>query len=237
MTDGLHINALTFLRLIGWALVLILIVRGLRLLLQLAPMSSARRRSFEQALPMVELLVGSIYLLSAVQILFAGQPLLGAVAVLGVVFGGLWLARHALMDLMTGVFLRASGSVARGDRVRVDGIDGQVSWLGTRSLAVETVDGDEALVPYSRLAGQAVVRTPRIDGAHRHTFRVPAVEGAGAGAGADRIRQLAMLCHWSSVARPPVVRATEDGNHEVTVFALAASRGSEVEAFVRKGLR
>lgn len=231
-TEELAIDPWSVLRLLVWAAVLVVTVQGLRFVLKVAPMSAARRRSLEQAFPMVELLVAAIYLLWSVQTLFRGYPALAAAAVLGVLFGGLWLARHALMDLVTGVFLRTSGSVAKGDRVQVEGVDGSVTWLGTRSLGVETRSGDEALIPYSRLAGQAVLRTPRVDGAYRHTFRISSEQAPQV----DRIRQLAMLSHWSSVARPPVVVIGEGGDHEVTVFALEAERGPEIEAFVRKGL-
>ena len=235
MIEGPSINVWAFLRLLTLALVLWVTVRGLRFGLQIAPMSASRRRGLERAMPMVELLVWVLFLLSAVQIVFARVPELAAVGVLGILFGGLWLARHALMDLIAGVFLRTNGSVAKGDRVRVDGLDGQITWLGSRNLAVTTERGEEALIPYSRMAGQSVVRTPRVDGAHRHAFLIEGTE-AGPGAAADRIRQLAMLCHWSSVARVPVV--TVDGDHlSVTVFALEPDRGAEIEAFVRKALR
>lgn len=237
MIDGIDgtfsIDGWVLARLVLWAGLLVLTAQGLRLLLKITPMSAARRRSLEQAFPMLELLMAVVYFVSAVQSLFRGHPTLAAVGVLGVLFGGLWLSRYALMDVVTGVFLRTGGSVAKGDRVRVDGIDGNVTWLGTRSLAIEMHGGEEALIPYSRLAGQSVLRTPRIDGAYRYTFRLE----AGQTPSADRVRQLAMLCHWSSVARAPVVAVNEDGEHEVTVFALQADRGGEIEAFVRKGLR
>lgn len=234
MNDGsLTIDGWVLLWLGMWALLLVGVVQGVRLVLKVTPMPAARRRSFEQAVPMLELVLAVLYFVSAVQTLFRGHPTLAAVAVLGVLFGGLWLSRHALMDVVTGVFLRTGGSVARGDRVRVDGVDGTVTWLGTRSLAIETPGGEEALIPYSRLAGQSVHRTPRVDGAYRHMFRIE----PGGATSPDRIRRLAMLCHWSSAARAPVIRVNEDGEHEVTVFALQSDRGAEIEAFVRKGLR
>ncbi|MBX2799431.1 MAG: mechanosensitive ion channel family protein [Myxococcales bacterium] len=234
--DGLQINLWTFAQLIALALLFLILVRGLRFVLRLWPMAASRRRGIEQAFPMVELLMVLLYVVSAVQLLFRQLPQLGAIAVLGILFGGMWIGRHALMDLLTGVFLRTSGSVAKGDRVQIDGLDGHVTWVGSQALGIETASGDEALVPYSRLAGKAVVRTPRVDGAHRHTFLLEGGNGGSEGPAADRIRQLALLCHWSSVGRPPVVTVTEGGDHEVTVFALQPERGPDIEAFVRKAL-
>ncbi len=234
---GLHLSVWTFARLLGLALGLLLFVRGLRFGLQIAPMSSARRRSLEQAFPMVELIVSILYLVAGVQLLFERQPKLASLAVLGFLFGGLWLARIALMALLTGVFLRTNGSLVRGDWIQVEAIEGHVTWLGTRALSVKTSEGDVAMIPYSRLSGQAMVRTPRIDGAHRHAFRLEGPLASSDGPAAERIRHLAWLCHWSSPAREPLVRSEGEGGYEVTVFALEPDRGLQIEAFVRKNLK
>lgn len=235
--SGLHLSVWLFAKLLGLALSLILLVRGLRIGLQIAPMSNARRRSLEQAFPMVELIVSVLYLVAGVQLLFEGDPALASIAVLGILFGGLWLSRIALMDLLTGVFLRTNGSLVRGDWIQIDQIEGRVAWLGTRSLSVRTSGGDVALIPYSRLSGRSVVRTPRIDGAHRHTFRLQGVPSGPDGPAAERIRHLAWLCHWSSAAQAPSVRPCEEDTYEVTVFALDPDRKLQIEAFVRKNLK
>lgn len=217
-------------RLLVYALVLLLIVRGLRLALQVAPMNAARRRALLQGFPLVELLVSAVFVLTAVRELFEGWP--QGVALLGIVFGGLWLARHALMDIITGVLLRTGGNVALGDRVRLEGLEGRVTRLGTRVLAVETHGGDEALVPYSLLSRQAVIRTPLVHGSHRYTFRLLGEDAVEP----DEVRRLVLLCHWSAVARPPVIELGPDGTCEVTVFAIAPDRGPDIEAYVRSFL-
>ena len=216
-------------RLLVYALLLVAVVRGLRLALRLAPMSAARRRAMLQAYPMVELMVGVVFAFAAVRELFDGWP--EAVAALGIVFGLLFLARFALMDVLTGVLLRTGGTVARGDRVQLQGLQGRVTRLGPRVLAIETRGGDEALIPYSLLARQSVIRTPLVEGAHRYTFRLDGELASDP----ERVRRLALLCHWSAVARRPVVELGADGGCEVTVFAVAEDRGPDIEAFVRRG--
>ncbi len=229
MTAEFQISWVTFARLLVLALLLDLLVRGLRRAVAVAPMSAVRRTAIEQAFPIVELSVGVLYLVAAVQELFRGQPAVAAMAVAGVLFGALWLMRAALMDFLAGVFLRGGENLALGDHVRLDGIEGRVCQLGYRGLTVETSRGDEALIPYSRMSRQAVIRRPRLDGACRHSFRLS--EGS-----AEQVRELAMLCHWASAAREPIVDQVDGGGLEITIFALAADRGQEVEAFVRRKL-
>ncbi len=232
---GLTLQWDTFARVLVLALVLLLVLRGLRIALRHAPVSPEQRANLEQAMPLLEVTVGAIYLVAAVREFFSSQPTAATFSTIGVVFGGLWLSRNAMMDFLTGVFLRSSGSVVVGDRVQLDGIQGRVTRLGNQLLALETSEGDEVLIPYSRLARKSVVRTPLVDGAFRHTFEIPRPESLSARDGADRVRRLALLCHWSSVARPPIID-TRGADFAVTVFALDAERGPDIEAFVRASL-
>lgn len=222
----------TLVRVIALALVLLMFVRGLRWSLAIAPISSARRATLQHALPVVELFLSAFYMVAAVQFVFASDATVSAAAVLGVVFGALWLARQPLTDLMLGVIVRSGGNVNVGDRIALDELEGRVVRMGPRVVAVRLWSGEEALIPYSRLGRDSVVRIPAVDGAHRHAFRIDAAEGRTA----EEVQRLALLCHWSSPAREPSVELRDDGSLEVAVFALEAGRGREVERFVRERL-
>ncbi|MCB9683878.1 MAG: mechanosensitive ion channel [Alphaproteobacteria bacterium] len=204
----------------------------LRWAIDTAPMSSGRRQALRQGAPLMGVLLGVLYLAWVVQQLFTEEAPFAAAGVLGVLFGGLWLARHVLHDGLTGAVLRAGGTLARGDQVRIDGVTGRVRWLGARVLALQTPSGDEVLVPYSRLSRDAVTRTPRTDGAARHVFVLPRSPD-GTLPDPERIRRTALLCHWCSAGRAPVVEAAADGLR-VTVFLIEADRGPMVEETVRR---
>ncbi|MCA9489405.1 MAG: mechanosensitive ion channel [Myxococcales bacterium] len=204
----------------------------LRWAIDTAPMSSLRRQALRQGAPLMGVLLGALYLAWVVQQLFTEEAPFAAAGVLGVLFGGLWLARHVLLDGLTGAVLRAGGTLGRGDQVRLDGVTGRVRWLGVRVLALQTPSGDEVLVPYSRLSRDAVTRTPRTDGAARHVFTLPRAADGGL-PDPERIRRAALLCHWCSAGRPPVVEPGGDGLR-VTVFLLDPDRGPWVEEVVRK---
>ena len=48
-----------------------------------------------------------------------------------------------------------------------------------------------------------------------------------------RIREAALTCHWSAIAREPDITVLDGQRYEVTVFALDPDRVREVEAAVR----
>jgi len=227
MTGDLSINLGTAVSLFLTALALFVGVRSFRWIIHLLPVASRTRNTLVEAVPLLEIGLSGVYVLVAVERIFRGSPLFGGIAVVGVFFFALWLGGDSLRDVISGVLLRTSGCIGLGDRVRLDGLEGRVAALGYRVLTLELSGGDESLIPYSQLSRTAIVRTPHVFGAHRHTFRLPT------GTDAERVRQTVLLCHWSSVSRQPVIEPGDDGL-DVTVFALEPDHGVSVERFVRE---
>jgi len=227
MTGDLRFDLGTVVSLFLTALALFVGVRSFRWAIRLLPVASRTRTALADAVPLLEIGLSGVFVLVAVERIFRGSPLFAGIAVVGVFFFGLWLGGDTLRDVIAGVLLRTSGSVCVGDLVRLDGLEGRVSALGQRVLTLELSGGDESLIPYSKLARTAIVRTPHVFGAHRHSFHLPA------GTDAERVRQTVLLCHWSSVSRQPVIEPRDDGL-DVTVFALEPDHGVTVESYVRK---
>jgi len=229
MTGELTFNLWTFLFLLLFAGLLLAIIRGLRWGIRLLPVAATTRSGLLGAIPLVEIGFGGLFLLLAVERVFRGNPVFAGTAVVGLLFFGLWLSGESLRDVIAGVVLRTGGSIGLGDRVRLDGLEGRVVGLGYRVLTLELGGGDESLVPYGTLSRAAIVRTPLVFGAHRHSFRL------GIGADVERIRRTVLLCHWASISRHPVIELVDD-EVEVTVFALDPDEGPAVESFVRRHL-
>ncbi|MEN0067168.1 MAG: mechanosensitive ion channel domain-containing protein [Myxococcota bacterium] len=227
-------NALiwTLVQLFGLALALITVLLGAWALVRLAPMTQARRRSLEQWFPILQLISILGFLVLGVQGLFS-EPAYRALAVLLILFFGLWLARYTWMDLWHGAFLRAGGHVKVGDTITVEPWQGRVSRLGPRVLTIETQDGSDAIIPYSRLAARTIVRTPRVDGAHRYTFEVdvPSTDWTP-----QRLQRVALMHHWSTPSKPPEVKSVAADRFAVTVFALLPQHAADIERDVVKAV-
>lgn len=192
---------------------------------RLAPMTKARRRSLEQWFPILQLGAVLGFLVVGVQGLF-GEPAYRALAGLLILLFGLWLARHTWLDMWHGAFLRASGHVKVGDTIVVAPYRGRVTSLGPRVLRLETDEGADAIIPYSRLVDQAILRNPRVDGAHRYTFEVEASSSSWT---PDRLRNVVLLHHWSTPSKPPVVQSLGPDRFTVTVFALLPEHAPVIE--------
>ena len=51
-----------------------------------------------------------------------------------------------------------------------------------------------------------------------------------------RIRESALACHWSAIAREPEIAVLDANRFEVTIFALDPDHVRDVEASVRRAL-
>jgi small-conductance mechanosensitive channel len=215
------------------ALLLFALFRTLRYFLNVVPMTKARRSTVFRFLPTAELLVGLLYVLSAVPLVFKDHPDYSPI-VLSVILGGIvWVSWFAIRDFMAGVFLKAGKVCRTGDHVRLDGIEGRVKAMGLRVLEIVSASGDEIVVPYSRISRQSISRLPIVDGLARHSFRVDVPEGFPPLQAKSIVWAAALNDHWASLKRDPQVDIASDGSLDITVYALTPDHGPLIEQSVR----
>jgi len=229
-------SSFDLLMLLAGAGALALILLAVRGVLEILPLAKATRDGARRVLPMVAGGATLLYALFAVSVLLASQPMVAALATVLVLGGFVIVSWSALHDLANGIFLKAGESCQVGDHVRIEDLHGRIIHMGLRVLVLETSDGDEALIPYSRIAKDRLLRTPAVEGVTPHVFRIAVDEEASPADLKARVRRSAMLVHWSAVSRPPEV-ILGDGHLEVTVYAVDPDRGPDIEAAVRRDLR
>lgn len=221
-----------------WAAV---VFGGLRLgwyALGFVPMPSRRREQLAAIAPAVVAIAAVGYVLLVVGRLF-DEGRTARIATGIVLLIGIALAWTTLRDMLAGVFLRAGRVLVTGEHLRLTGdtiVSGRVESLGVRAVVIKTSDGEQAVIPYHRLSADGIVRTPVVDGAYLSTFRIAPSDRVPAGATEQTIRRCALHHHWASPIHEPEVRVLESGELEVTVFALAPERASEIEAAIRFAL-
>ncbi len=198
-------------------------------------MSRARRAAVVRARPVAGAIALLAFLLYAARTLLGDRPTALLVALGLVVVGFAVAAWPAFRDLLAGVVLKAGRVCQVGDHLRIGGVEGRVAHMGYRALVVETTRGDEAILPYSRVERDAVIRTRTLGGVVPHEFRVQPPARLRHAEARALVRHAALLSHWSVPAREPEI-ATAGEALDVTVFALDADHALEIEARVRRAL-
>ena len=203
--------------------------------IEIAPVDRSRREVARRAMPVLAWAASLAFALLAAQTLLSGQPVVAAVAMVVVVAGFALISAPALRDVTAGVFLKAGQVCRAGDHVRAGDLEGRVARMGLRVMVLETREGEEAIIPYGRLARERLIRAPSLDAVSPHVFRLPLPPG-GVGELKARVRRRALLSHWAAVSRDPEFLVL--GDHiEVTVYAIDPDRGPDIEGEIRGALR
>ncbi len=221
--------------LLGGAL-LLAVLRAASWALDIVPMNKERRAFLERASPIVGALLALAYLLFAVRSLFRAQPSALPFVLALVVAGFSAAAWPSIRDFLAGVALKSGRVCHVGDHVRIEEVEGQIVSMGYRVLVLETTAGDQAILPYSRVAREAVVRTRSLGGVTPHKFQLGHLPDGSFAEAQTRIVEAALLCHWSAFARQPEVAPVAEGGADVTVFSLDPAHGPDIEDAVRHAL-
>lgn len=217
----------------GGGIALLLVLRFGAAALDAIPMSRARRQLVTRVRPIAGGALILAYLVFAARWLLREDSHLAPLA-LGLMAAFVVAASWgAVRDLLEGAYLRAARTCAAGDRVQIGQVRGRVQRLGYRHLYVEGSDGELVILPYRVVADQPILRTAELDRSSFHVFRLALPGGITVPDGKRLVREAALLCHWSSVARPAQVAAVGQAELDVTVFPVDPDQASEIEAAIR----
>jgi small-conductance mechanosensitive channel len=234
MSTPLEISTFGLVLFVLLAILLFGLMRGLRWLLSFVPMSKAARQTINRIVPVAETIITLVYLLSAVPMVLNEHPKYTPIVLVVILVGFAWVSWFALREFINGVFFKAGLLCTVGDHVTINETSGRILEMGYRYIVLETDDGDEAIIPYSRLSRQSVVRTPHQEGECRHEFKMHLPPNpAEVSQRKLTIKSRALNCHWSSLLREPRVELLGSGLFEVTVYALDREHGPVIEAAVK----
>lgn len=119
------------------------------------------------------LLVGMLLALSAAGIDLTALSVLGGAIGVGLGFGLQKLASN----YVSGFVILAEGSLNIGDLVKVDGFEGRITDINTRSTRVRAPSGRESIVPNELLITQRVENASSIDPASQESTQVRVAYG------------------------------------------------------------
>jgi small-conductance mechanosensitive channel len=200
------------------------------------PMSRARRVVVGRVRPLLAATVIALYAVVASRWVLGNADTREVLAFLLVVVVAVAASWTPLRDAVEGIYLRLGKNLVAGDRIDVDGVRGRINRLGARAIVLETSDGELAVIPYRKIACSTFRRAPGDDHSAFHVFRVAIPATRTIPELKRAVHEAALLCHWSSTRRPPIVSATEDGELEITVFPVDANHVTEIERDVRRAV-
>jgi hypothetical protein len=217
---------------LGWGCVLFaVLVLGAKAT-SFLPLTESGRSRLAKSYPSLAVLVALIYILLSTSILFSSYPSLLPISLLVALVGVSALLWPFARDVLSGVFLRAEGSCQLDQLVQIGSVQGRIVRLGPRSLHLETQGGDVAVIPYSQISRQPIVRTSGAEQLAARTFELPLPQRLEPTTLPRALQAAALRCHWAALGRDPVVSIQKE-RLEVTVYAIDGAHLVEVEKAVR----
>ncbi len=193
--------------LLGGAALLVLLVGAIRAVVEIIPVTRARREAFRRGLPMLATGLAVLYAVVCVRVLFAARPGFAAVGTGVVLLGFGVLVYGPMRDVISGVVLEAGRVCQVGDHVRLDELHGRIIKMGLRVLVLETSEGEEAVIPYSRVARERLLRTSGVESVSPHVFRVRAPASLSLAETKSLIRKGPSARPPSAISRVPEPRS------------------------------
>ncbi|MCF7797590.1 MAG: mechanosensitive ion channel family protein [Lentisphaeria bacterium] len=233
------ISELLIVKYVLLGLVLIVILAALRKGLGLTRLRPVNRDRLNRALPLIEALVGLLFLMAAIHAIFKDQPTYLMILFSALMLMVIWSFWFAIQDFVSGLILKWEDTYMVGDSLSVDGTSGKILKIGYRSLEIETPEGQRVKMPYAKLARSQVIKADVDESVWTHTFQIELPVNISPDEAARWIRLTAANHIWSAVNRSPAVTwlgAVEDSGHnryEVTVYALDPSRRNAIEMAIK----
>lgn len=220
-------------------LLLVLILSALRKGLGLTRLRPATRDRLNRALPLIEALVGLLFLMAAIHAIFRDQPSYLMVLFSALMILVIWSFWFAIQDFVSGLILKWEDTYTVGDLITVDGTSGKILKIGYRSLEIETPDGQRVKMPYAKLARSQVIKADVDEVVWTHTFQVKLPQNLPTEEAMRWLRLMAANHIWSAVNRIPRVTwlGTSDQSgenlYEVTVYTLDPGKRNAIEMAIK----
>jgi small-conductance mechanosensitive channel len=227
----------------GWLLLALALAAAgivLRRLENYLPSRRARRILRRWVVPALELLAASSAAGWTLEALVENRDSTAGLAFAALFLVLIWIGRNVFGDFVSGVFVRMEGTIEPGRRIAAGGVEGRVSKLGYRSVAVEADDGSTFRLPWRTVAGD-IVRLGDAGAAVRsHSFTIAVPRDRPIERVLEEIPAAALASPWASITRIPEVRLqaeTEQGYLlRVTAHVLDARFAPQIEAAIRERL-
>ncbi|MCB9726878.1 MAG: mechanosensitive ion channel [Deltaproteobacteria bacterium] len=154
---------------------------------------------------------------------------------------GLFLAAVAaswfvLRDYAAGLALRATDALRPGDTLRAAGVEGRVRRVGRLWLILETRDGVEVRLPWTRVSAEPIERSAARSQDAKHRFQLVVPPGLDPGLAQAIAREAILSSHAAHPTREPEIALAGPDLLEIDVTALVPTGAGRVASAARDAL-
>lgn len=182
------------------------------------------------------LLVG--YLFWACQFTMGQKPFYPYLNFTLILILAIFISLYLIKDFIAGVIFRLQNDLKLNQIIQTSEVSGKIIRFGHTFLKVETLGGDIASIPYSRIANSIVTEVSKAESSEHSKIHLKARKKYSREETSRNIKVFILNSPWSSFKKPPVISFKEETEKEfvfeITVHSILKKHSNYLEAGLRE---
>ncbi len=174
-----------------------------------------------------ELLAWALFLIFTAYRTFIISPYMSLFIISLILLAG----RAFWKDFMPGLLFRLENNALIGDSMLHGGSNCIIACIGPRNLHLRSKEGETIILPYSHIGEAVISKSVQKSKLHQFTFTVTS-ENKNPTAASTLFGKYIQECPWSIPARQPIIHFLENGQFEITSFAIDKNSAEKQRQYV-----
>lgn len=207
-------------------------------LIRLAPVKKTFHKTLLRSFPVIEFVLWIIFSFWASSMVFGEQAFFPFMQTSIVILLLIVLGWFLLRDFFAGIVLKTENAFELNEVIKTKFVEGKLIKLGSRSLELETENGQLVRIPYSRLSNEPIVRMPRGNNFIGHEMALDIPKNAPLSQIQDQLRMFILAQPWVSVSKEPVIKLIDETpdlfHFKIQFFIISDRHAPQMEDRISK---
>lgn len=206
---------MTFITILILAVTLVIINYMMRMILTRIKRTYPATEFLLRYLPLTELLIWTIFIIWAINILMAESRYLLYINTLIILTIAAFLSWYFLRDYVAGVQIKSRFKLHNGQIIKIGKLSGKISRLGLLSLHLKSDKSGNIILPYGKIRQEEIQYNIQSQGHASYTFIIDVDSKISESEVSDRLTEVLMNSIWCSASTRPTIKMIGDkGNKQ-----------------------
>ncbi|MCD4737003.1 MAG: mechanosensitive ion channel [Bacteroidales bacterium] len=214
--------------------------RLMKRIIPLIPVKLSSRKLLVRLMPLVEMFIWLIFFIWSIQFFWNNNQLYAIELSIILAVFIVWISWFSLRDFIAGAMFKANREFSENEHIVIEDNEGKIIGMKSRYLILETEEGENIYIPYSRIIGKKIVKSYPAESlmGHSFTIEIKTYGHADEQIFKSSIKSFILSLPWASITKDPQINPsgiTDSGNpiYNITVYTPVKEYFSKIENEVR----
>lgn len=199
------------------AFIILILLRAARFFIPVILPKKNNRNRVIKYFPVFELLIWMFYSIWSIQFFIKNNQFFAFFEMVIFLLSGVLIFWLVLRDYFSGLLFRLENKLQKGDTIQLKHLSGTITELGNRKIEIETTHGKKALIPYSSIFSDIIIKDDNVEMISSHQFRVQLNNLQDTDQFLELTKRKIMALPWSSLKKTPTLHIISENNNRITV--------------------